>query len=349
MNRRSLLYVLLALLVFTLSAGSAMAAKTKPKPKAKPKAKAVATTHHETVGTKQLTGEDGGQIGHTYTLGKENPWNVKLNKVEYTINTVQFGDTICYPSATEKIIVLHYTMHNPQKSEALLRFDTVSITAVDKNNKNYEKIQELGDEASKASVNIDLKPAQKTDVYSAIVVPAEAIIDKIIFKSGDNLVIRYLKMDSQIKGFDMLSVDPSTMGIPLGTVPAQAGTYYPAGQFDIKLEGMAFSNKAIGDETLEDGQKFLIATFTAKCLDTCKPVLRFDTFCAKAKDADGVDIERVNSIIRASSDKELETNMDRGQEMKFRIYFRIESGIEPKSLVISQTEEGRAYEFPVNP
>lgn len=339
--------LMLILLAVVLSTGCALAATKKAPPKKAPAKKPAAqSTHHETVGTQQLKGEYG-KFGDTYTLGKENPWNMRLNSAEYSADTIAVGDTIIYPKPDEKLLVLHYTIHNPQKSEALMRFDTLAITAVDAKDKNWEFRGDVGNETTKQAVGQQFKPAQKMDVYAVIAVPAEGEVPKIMFKSIDQLVIRY-DLRGKVKGLPAPYADPSdpTGATARKVTPAEFGVFYPLGQLALKIEGTSFSDTAIGEMEIEEGGCLFIIAATAKNLDKAPTLLRFDSFNVKLKDVDGTEIQSRQDTYRASSDKAFGGDLEPGQELKFRLIMSIEKGIEPKTAtVINYNADCRPIEF----
>ena len=341
---------LLAMLIFALAAGSAVAVKKPPVKKVAVKKvavkKPVTTTHHETLGTQQLKGEYG-QIGHTYTLGKSYPWNVTLKSAEYTVDTIRFGGRILYPARDKKFLVLHYTVHNPQKSQALMRFDTFHVTAVDANDKNWEGVGELGSEETGDRIEQQFKPAQKMDVYTAVLVPAAGEIPKIIIKASDNLVIRYnLLGKAKPLPEPYADTNDKTGATAFTMVPAKPGVFFPVGQYAIKLDGISYTDQAVGNYRLSNGGRFLVVNMTAKGLDTVRPVLRFDTFRVKLLDTDGTEVDWKGDLFKASSDGTIEMNLEQDQEVKFRLLFSVDKGVTPKTLAISQGQS-RVYQFEV--
>lgn len=340
--------LLLILLVVTLSASCAFAAKAKAKPKPKAKPKAAVTTHHETMGTEQLKGEYG-EIGHTYTLGRSSAWNMRLSSAEYTVDTVKMGDRIYVPTAQQKLLVLHYTVHNPQKSEAMMRFDTLPVTAVDSKDQNYEYAGDIAaDDGTNSNVNQEMKPAQKKDVFTVIAVPAEGEIPKIIFKGSDDLVIRY-DLRGKVKPLAAQYADPKDPKgcTALATVPAEFGKVYPLGQCALSVNEINYQTTAIGDDQPPAGGKFLVATCTAKNLDTSDVTFRFDTFTFKVADPDGIPIDAYGNMIRASSFVGIDTSLKPGQEMKFRTYVPIDKAITPKTLTVREAEGGREFQYQI--
>ena len=338
--------ILVSAVVIALATGSACAAKKKVTKPSKP------TTHHETVGTEQLKGEYG-EIGHTYTLGKSSPWNICLKSAEYSVDTLPVGDRIYYPNADQKLLVLHFKVHNPQKTEALMRYDTFSITAVDSHNNNWESVDDVGAEATKNRVDVEMKPAQKLDFYTAILVPAAGDIPKIIVKGSDELVIRY-NLIGKVKGLSAPYADSNdkASASALKTVPSSVGAYFPTGQLAVKIDEMGYSNEKFDEDEDEgegtgDDSRCYVIKLTAKNLDKSKVLMRYDTLIVNLKDSDGSDIDWNGRMLKASSNKDLDTEIDPGQEVKFRYYFKIDSGVEPKNLLLSASDDGRVYCYSV--
>ncbi len=333
----------LSLLLITLATlSTCLAAATKKAPAKKP----ASTTHHETVGTQQLKGGFG-LIGHTYTLGKAEPWNIRLNSADYSVDIMPIGDRTIYPKANEKLLVLHYTVHNPNKQEALMRYDAFRFTAVDAKDKNWEYAGDISSEKTKARVDQNMKPAQKMDLYTVIAVPAAGEIPKLMLISTDELVIRY-DLRGKVKGLKAPYADPNdkTGATALETVQAKFGEYYPMVQFLIKVEGTGLSDQAIGEVEPDEGGRLFIVAATAKNVDVEPALLRYDTFEVQIRDTDGAEVDAsVTEVLRASSDKPLSTEVEPGQEIKFRMVFRVESGIEPKTLTVKGEEEGRAFKY----
>ena len=170
---RMTLAVALAALVVAPSAPAA----TKKVPAKKPAAKATVKkpagkpaarpSGPIVLGTTQLPG-DFGKFGTTYTIGKRDPINFTLNRAEYRSDRFIIGSSIWGTKAEEKVLVLHYTLHNPSPREQGIGWSTLRFTAVDSQDTNHEYIQNtVRTGTSKESLNMRLKPAQKVDVTTA--------------------------------------------------------------------------------------------------------------------------------------------------------------------------------------
>lgn len=345
MTKRYTSTPLVCLLVLTVAAGSAMAAKKVAPKKAPPKKAPVSTTHHETTGTEQLKGEYG-ELGHTYTLGKVRPWNINLKSAEYTIDPVFFGDRAVWPKEDEKLLVLHFNVHNPQKGLALMRHDMLRVTAIDSNDKNIEKENFLANEDKRQSIAQEFKPAQKMDVYTVIRVPDDAVIPKLMVTSpSDKLVIRYDLRD-KIKGLPASYADPSdpTGRKALSVIPAKMGEYYPSGVFAIKLESVSYSSDPINNRKPGKGQ-FMVAIMSVKALTQSKPILRHDMFEFKVLDSDGGEIRFANQLLKVSSDSAIAQELDSGQEVRFRLVFAADQGVTAKTFRVAARCQGKGKAY----
>lgn len=335
-------------LLLSVGAGVyAAAAKVKPAPKPK-------STTHIVIGTMQLDGEHG-RFGETYTIGKRSPWNITVNSAEYTVGHLTIGDKSFTPNADQKMLVIHYTVHNPQKGEANMRYDFLPWTAVDAKNTNWEYIRALGAKGSGESVALMMKPAQKMDVFTAIMVPAEGPIPKVMVKGSDDLVLRYYpneivngKNISPVPGLSAPFADPSdpTGMTALAKVPGKIGEYYPLEEFDIKLDGYAFTSSKIAEKDPKKGSRYLILNLTVKNALPKLRQFRYDWFEPKLTDADGMNVRWNAKMLAATRDVPMDTELDPGQEIGIRYYFELPSDLGVKSFSICQ-RKSRTYVFDV--
>ncbi|MHB9037283.1 MAG: hypothetical protein ACYC64_11510 [Armatimonadota bacterium] len=334
--------------VASVALSGAHAAKNAPK-----KVKSTSLPHY-VKGTSQLAGAEA-KFGETWTLGKTNPWNVTLNSAEYSVDHLVIGDRTYTPGANEKMLVLRYTIHNPQSREALMRFDTFKITAVDSNNTNWESIGSIGSETSKERVQVRMKPAQKMDVYTAIMVPSVGPIPKVIFKAGDQTVLRYYPDDSTKP--DQMKVKPLTAPFAdsadasgrtaASNVTAAKDTYYPLEFFDLKLDSCQFTDETLLNKAPGKNNRFLVAKFTTRNAISRPNLLRYDTFAWKLVDQDGINLAYGRNLMAATRNVALEgVRPEPGAEVVFRIFFTVPNDANPQKLTVFQGKS-RSYTFDV--
>src|SRR6185503_12389384 len=119
------------------------------------------------LGTTQMAG-DFGKFGQTYTIGKYEPVNFTLKSADYSIETYIVDTHVYVPTAEQKLLILHYTIHNPLPKEQVYDWNNMHFTVVDAKDKNADAIQAVAREGTKENGRISLKPAQKAEVVSAI-------------------------------------------------------------------------------------------------------------------------------------------------------------------------------------
>lgn len=287
-------------------------------------------------------------IGHTYTLGKSAPWNISVKSAEYSVETIRNGDGVIYPNKEQKLLLIHLRVHNPQKRQALMRFDTIRFTAVDAHDKNWQGVGNINSEETKERIDQQFKPAQKMDIYTSILVPAAGEIPKLILTGGDRLVIRY-DLRGKVKPLPEPFADPNdkTGATALAVIPAKLGVSYPAASFNMSVDAICFTDGPIDNQVAKSGERFLVANMSAKYVNTCGNVIRFDSFQFKGVDTDGMDINWGRNLLGISSDRHLDMHVEPGYEGKFRVFFKIEKGVVPQSIVITARDYGRSYKYSV--
>jgi|YelNatPaOPRAMG01_1025707.scaffolds.fasta_scaffold30116_1 hypothetical protein len=336
MQRKLLVFALI-----TVVAQTRLIAATKPKPKPAPKPPVSSTV----LVTTQMKGENA-QFGVEYTVGKTDPVNIILKSAEFTTSRIRIGDEIYYPKGSEKFLLLHYTLRNPQKSEKAVGWNTFRFTAVDETNTNREYSECVGVESNSQTLNMSLKPAQKIDVYTFVAVPAKGTVPKVVVKGSEDLVLRYYPKD-KIKPLTGPTADQSD---PKGTtaltiVPAKIGETYQTGRFDIRVDGAKFSTTPFEDQEMEEGCRNLIIDFSIKNGGVEPWALNWGIFEFTLTDADGLEIEWNQSLLQGNRDAELKTNLEPGQEVKARIYYMIQRETEAKLLKIMERDDGRVFAY----
>lgn len=290
------------------------------------------------LGTTQLPG-DFGQLGQTYTIGKDSPINFTLTRAEYTTTRFNCDSNTWTPGNEEKLLVLHFTAHNPLPREQRLSWDTFKFTAVDKQDKNHEYIQALTREGTPEAVELVLKPAQKLEVQTAIMVPAEGVVPKLIVQREESApVVRYdLRGKAQPLAAPLADpADPSGATVRKD-IPATTGVYYPYGIFDARVESFAsVTQSKLGNETLEEGERFLVATLALRNATTREQNYGWNTIAPELRLADGEKVEYNQAMLRPSRDDYADSSLKPGEEARVRIFFKIPSGTTPKTLILAE-------------
>jgi hypothetical protein len=300
-----------------------------------------------TGGTAQLPGENG-QLGAVYTLVKSTPLYFSLKSAEYTVTPVRIGDTLYAPKANEKLLVAHFTVQNPAKTEQFVRWDSLKLTAVDAMNVNRECVG-WGDEENKNSFAMSMKPAQTTKLYAVIIVPAKGVVPKLMVMppvDGDGGVLRYDLRDKVTRLAEPFA-DPAdkTGATALETVTGKLNTAYPYGNYDVTVEQFSTTKEKLGDiEPEEEGQLF-IATVVMKNRNPRDTFTRWDSLLPVLTSTDGDEISYQNMLL-ATGNRPFAQEIKSGNEVRVRLVFNLPKDITPKTLAI-QENESRTFTFEV--
>ncbi|WP_019587832.1 hypothetical protein [Deinococcus apachensis] len=216
-------------------------------------------------GTTQLAGV-AAKLGQTFTLGKGSPLNFTLLKAEYSVGRVVIGKTVYFPKAAEKLLVLHFTVHNPQKAEVRCYWPDLRSTAFDAQDRGFSYVQAVAHDGTSESLAVRLKPAEKLNVMTVIRVPAAGVVPKLMVqREGDGEVLRY-DLRGGVQPFAKGLADPTDASgaTPLAQVPTALKTFSPLERFKVRLDEVKFTQEALNGDAPAVGQRYLSAVFTLR-------------------------------------------------------------------------------------
>ena len=280
------------------------------------------------------------ELGKEYTLHPDSPMDFELTSAEFIATRILVGEDVFWPKADEKLLVLHFTIHNPQDSEASACWNTFTFTAVDAKNENREYSQYVGQEENSEALNMYLKPAQEIKAYTFIVVPAEGVIPKLIVQRSDSPVLRY-DLKDKVKPLEKPYVDESdpTGATALGKIDAEAGTYYPTGMLDFKLDSWAYTDETYVDYTPEEGTHHLVLKVTIKNATPGKQNVYWSTFWPRVKAESGEAIEYNENILHGTRNDSLNVELEPGDEVHARFFFQVYTDDPAAKLLIHEGNE----------
>ena len=301
-------------------------------------------------GTPQLPG-DNGEIGQVYKLRNGNPVYFRLNSAEYTVSQVPFSKALTIPEADEKLLVIHFSVQNPQKDQEMtFRFDSLKFTAVDAMNVNHDH-KSIGDEQTKENLQMHLKPAQRVEAYTCIVVPASGEIPKLMVMpptASDGPVLRY-DLRGKVAALPDSVADPAdpTGATALQTAPAQLNAACPLRYYDLSVEKCETVTTAPDASASKAGDSYFVVTMLCKNKAALESVLRFDTLAVTLTDTDGQQLKRGRDLLAASSSNFFNQKVAPGAEARVRCYFIVPKDAKPKTLAIREATS-RTYQWDVS-
>ncbi|HEX8235748.1 MAG TPA: hypothetical protein VF600_07305 [Abditibacteriaceae bacterium] len=347
-------------LFFGLSAGAALtgapfvcAAPAAKKP-ARKSAKTVAKPRliREVLGTEQLQGYEG-VLGQTFTVGKSSPINFTLKKVEYSANRVNIGTYSHLPKGDEKMLVLHFTVQNPQKTAMTYISGFLLFKAVDASGVTRDFVGETAREVTGEAINFQLQPGQKVEGYTAVRVSAFGEVPKLIVQS-------YYERQGPIVRYDLRG-KAGKLGAPYADpadkkgatlrkmVPAKVGTFYPVTDlFDVCIDKVSYSTDALASREPGTGKRYVIANATLK--NRAPRAVRYSQsyFRADLKDADGEKTDYNTSILKGSRDEEAGAELLPGEEARIRFYWVLPDNVEAKTVLLQYGYDRESRTFAVD-
>lgn len=299
-------------------------------------------------GSVQLPG-DNGELGKVYTMRKGNPLYFSLKKAEYSTTRLRIGDTLYVPKANEKLLVLHFTVQNPLKGEEqYVRWDSLAFTAVDAQNTNHEAIEAWGDEEKHESFAMNVKPAQTLAVYTAIMVPAKGVVPKLMVLPTDDSPVLRFDLRGKVTSLAAPFADPDdTNGATAREiVPAEMGKVYPYDNYDVTVEKIEYTTKALGEYEPAEDTRLGVLTLLVKNQSPADQYFRWDALIPTLTTADGEEMN-YRTMLLATANRDVGQNLKPAQEMRVRILFDVPTDAKPELLTIKESEDGRAYAIPL--
>ena len=226
------------------------------------------------------------------------------------------------------------------------------FTAVDAQDRNQEMLQAVSREGTTESLDVSLKPAQKIEVTTAILVPAEGVVPKVIVEREKGApVVRY-----DLRG--KVAPLPATIAAAPGVdapkiVSALPGAFYPTGVFDMRLDEIAYAAGPLNRQSAGDGKRFLTATFTLKNRTKQNRRYYWGLFVADMKDVDGEKSPYMQTLLRATRDESVDSSLAPGEEVRVRFVFPVAGNIAAKSVRILeavevQDDDARSFSFDIS-
>lgn len=296
-------------------------------------------------GTTQMAG-DNGKVNVTYTIGQTQPVNITLLDARLSVERFPIGIYSHAPAKDEKLLILTYTIQNPNNEETRYNSSTLKFTVVDQEDENHEFINEVRRKDGDERLDIGLKPAQKIEVQTAIVVPAKGTVPKLIVEHRNGGPVLRYDLRPFLKGLDAPYAGDSAFDAR-AEIEAKPDAYYPMMGFDVKFIGQETKERQFGVWTIDPDRKiFFIPKFQFKKATKGGDAFRFK---AEVESEDG-DRYPGQGPYKGSLDEHSTAPTEFGQEIASRMVFDVPKGVHLKKLRISEDNGGgsRVYIFPLD-
>lgn len=292
------------------------------------------------LGTKQLPGEFG-KFGTTYTIGKDLPFNFTLLSAEYRVDRFLGDDGSgimgWMPKKDEKLLVLKYSVQNPNKTDARLWYGTFNIIGITGDDQNIQILNRPIIGSNKKYMDVQLKPAQKATLTAVMRVPGDGELPKLMIQckyEPKAAVIRYDLRGKVAKLGTEFSEDGFT---PKKTFAGALDKWLPFPAFDVKVSSFAKNETPIASLGTPKGSTQWIAKVSVKGFADQANRLWYGCIDFSIKTADGDLIEpRVQDrLLRMSSEQTFDGPIRVDEEMSFRLVVDLPDGVSPSELRLS--------------
>lgn len=310
-------------------------------------------------GAGQLAGGDAA-LGKTYTLylGTPDALNFTLNKVEYLqgrfLTDPGTNDERDYlRESGKKLVVLHYSVQNPQKKDYNFRVDySLKFTGIDSNNKELGRVRGslAYDEITRKYIAMTLKPAQKVNLISILEIDSRASLPKLMVETNKQTkaVWRY-DLSGKIAPLKDPFVDPTlkdgSASLDTG-IPLKLNVYLPAREVDFKVTDAKYSTEPLlGKTAPAEGRLLLVnITFRNPHFNSFKLGNAFPPVRMKVFDQDDLAGGEVSKFFLASRDQDMVAELAMNKEINARFVVTVPAGMEPKRLEFTDANK-RTYNF----
>ncbi len=295
------------------------------------------------LGTTQMDGV-AAHLGETFTLGQQSPLNFTLTRAEYSLGRVVLGNTVYFPKAGEKLLALHFTVHNPQKRDVRYYWADLNFTAVDAQDRNHVFAQAVVRDGTTERLEINLKPAQKVQVMTVIRVPAAGVVPKLLVQR-ESALLRY-DLRGQVTRLPAALADPTDPdGATAATqIRSTPGSFVPLEAFDVRLDEAKWTEEVLNGKAPRAGRRFLVAVFTVKNPLASGQSYAWSDFKPTLRDADGERVEYNGVMLKASRDEHAGGRLPGGEETRVRFFFELPANVGVDSLSITDSA-GRLYGY----
>jgi hypothetical protein len=308
----------------------------------------------EVMGIEQLLGYEGAP-GQTFTLGKDVPLNFTLRKVEYSAGRSNIGDYIAYPKGDEKLLIVRYTVQNPQNKPLNYSANYLTFRAVDASGVTRNHSGHIAREVTGEALRLTLNPGQKVDGYTAIKVAAFGEVPKLI-------VAHYYETKAPIVRYDLRGkvaklaapvADPADAkgATARKMVPASAGTFYPITEFfDARLDSATYSTEPNMGHKAGAGKRFVNTVFTIRNKGPRATRYSAADFRADLKDADGEKVNYNSEMLKPSRDERASGELLPGEEARVRFFFELPQNVDARTVLLQYgyDRESRTYAYDVS-
>ncbi|RYG48364.1 hypothetical protein EON79_04690 [bacterium] len=282
------------------------------------------------LGQVQMAG-DNGKMGTTYSLGdKGGELNFTLDTAEFVLRAPMVDDTIVAKKG-EKILLLTFTVANPQKADQKLNYTSLKFTAVAPDDKNSEFDGYFYHPDRKTRFDTSLKPAQKVKVTIPFPIHGIGPVNKLIVKRGGGKVLRY---DLREKVEPLAGPFAKDGTNALEKADSEAKRVFALGKADVAVYAVETFDEGLGDYKPSGGQQIVGITVTVQNPGLQPFKMTWNTFRPTLLDENGEACEWTQDLLGMSSNRTVDQEIAPDGQIRARYVFRVAKGVKPAKLTL---------------
>ena len=268
---------------------------------------------------------------------------IKLLGGTYRLERVNVGQSTAIAGAYQKLLVIRYQLGEDAKTINLADL-AKGVQALDGRGRAYSQYKGLpigilrsAEEDTKTFATAPQARANQI-FLSTFLLPSTTEIEKISFGEGRGATT--IDTTRAVSGLDYYVASGTT---PLEQISAKKSSYYVSGGIDIRFDGWTGKTGQLGEiEATEEGEAFIIATFTARnatpnsseLLTPGKEQLQFSLDSKTASS---------ETLLQPNSDNGLDSfELAPNAEKTFRVYWKVPRSTKPQHFALKSQSLGIA-------
>jgi len=285
-----------------------------------------------------------GTFGVAYTVGRERPITLTLNRAEYSVLPVRTGDELAIPLASEKLLVVHVTLKNPNSEEIVVSGGVLTFVTLGPEGSTSERQDWLISEKTGEYLDTTLGPNKTLDAFAVITLPAKGGIDKLVV-GGDGGSSVEIGIGPSVKPLPAVAADPSDRSghSALAEVPVPMDATCQLGIFNVLVEKAQYSANPILKQSPGKGAQFLAAALIIMNATPREQPIHWGSFAFSLKLADGREVSWNEELLLSNKDELIDQTLGPGKQLRARIFFEVPAGAEADVLRAREGKEGREY------
>ncbi|MGO8671081.1 MAG: hypothetical protein ACLQVD_06935 [Capsulimonadaceae bacterium] len=299
-------------------------------------------------------------LGETFTLNGDG-WSLDftLKSVEITARRVRIGpDDSEVPNASEKLVVVHFTLENNSTADVGITGDSIQFTAEEPDGTPHEDVPEAANEDTGDLIDGTLHPKDKINVIKVIHFPAAGPVESVSITPSPTGVKPFrIALAGHVARLSPPFADPADPAgmTALDAVNAKVGDFYPMGDCDLALLKTEYTEAPLltdkGVQPPDPDYHYVVFTFEVTCQNSAGTTFDSGNINATVNFADDSSDAPTNGPLLDPIDgtQKFNTKLQAGQTRRFRLFFPIAKSDTLASLDIQADDTSRKFTYDLKP